>query len=61
MEQKNRFSALLEHLVATAEVKHMTLAKALQYDVSYISKWVGGRVLPTEKSASEILQKISNR
>lgn len=60
MEQKNRFSALLEHLVATAEVKHMTLAKALQYDVSYISKWVGGRVLPTEKSASEILQKISN-
>lgn len=59
MEQKNRFSTLLEQLVATAEVKHATLAKALQYDVSYISKWIGGRVLPTEKSASDILQKIS--
>lgn len=59
MEQKNRFSALLEQLVATAEVKHFVLAKALQYDVSYISKWIGGRVLPTEKSASDVLQKIS--
>ena len=59
MEQKNRFSTLLEQLVATAEVKHAALAKALQYDVSYISKWIGGRVLPTEKSASDILQKIS--
>ena len=60
MEQKNRFSTLLEQLVATAEVKHAALAKALQYDVSYISKWIGGRVLPTEKSASDILQKISH-
>ena len=59
MEQKNRFSILLEQLVATAEVKHFTLAKALQYDVSYISKWINGRALPTEKSASDILQKFS--
>lgn len=59
MEQKNRFSTLLEHLVATAEVKHFVLAQYLQYDVSYISKWISGRVLPSEKSASDILQKIS--
>ncbi len=46
--------------MATAEVKHFALAKALQYDVSYISKWIGGRVLPSEKSACDILQKISH-
>lgn len=60
MEQKNRFSTLLEYLVTTAEVKHFALAKALQYDVSYISKWIGGRVLPSEKNACDILQKISH-
>lgn len=40
MEDKNRFSILLEHLLEVAEVKNYTLAKRLQYDVSYISKWV---------------------
>lgn len=37
MEDKNRFSILLEHLLEVAEVKNYTLAKRLQYDVSYIS------------------------
>lgn len=50
---------MLEQLVTTAEVKHLALAKALQYDVSYISKWINGRALPTEKSACDILQKFS--
>ena len=44
MEDKNRFSILLEHLLEVAEVKNYTLAKRLQYDVSYISKWVSGRI-----------------
>ena len=39
MDDKNRFSILLEHLLEVAEVKNYTLAKRLQYDVSYISKW----------------------
>lgn len=34
MEDKNRFSILLEHLLEVAEVKNYTLAKRLQYDVS---------------------------
>lgn len=38
MDDKNRFSILLEHLLEVAEVKNYTLAKRLQYDVSYISK-----------------------
>ncbi len=59
MEPKNRFSSLLEHLIAVAGVKHYVLAQYLQYDVSYISKWIGGKVLPSEKLAGTILQQIS--
>lgn len=38
MDDKNRFSILLEHLLEVAEVKNYTLAKRLQYDVSYIKQ-----------------------
>ena len=57
--EKNRFSTLLEELVATSEVKHSLLAQELQFDVSYISKWISGRVLPSEKTADDTIQKIS--
>ena len=36
--EKNRFSQLLEQLMNLGEIKNAALAKALQYDVSYISK-----------------------
>ena len=53
MEEKNRFSKLLNNLMTEAELKNNTLAQELQYDVSYISKWVSGRALPTEKSVKK--------
>lgn len=59
MEEKNRFSRLLEHLMLTAEIKNYTLAQDLQYDVSYISKWVNGRILPAEKVEKKVLAGIS--
>ena len=59
MEPKNRFSSLLEHLTTVTAVKHYILAQYLQYDVSYISKWIGGKVLPSEKLAGAISQQIS--
>lgn len=49
MKDKNRFSILLEHLMTIAELKNSILAKAVQYDDSYISKWISGKLLPTEK------------
>ncbi len=55
----NRFSLLLENLMETADLKNITLAQELQYDVSYISKWVNGRMLPSEKGLEKILQGIS--
>lgn len=39
MKTKNRFSILLEHLMSVADLKNSVLAKAVQYDDSYISKW----------------------
>lgn len=40
-------------------LKNYVLAQNLQYDVSYISKWVSGRMLPSEKCADIVLQGIS--
>lgn len=59
MIEKNRFSRLLEYLISTADIKNITLAQELQYDVSYISKWISGRMLPAEKSEKTILEGIS--
>ena len=58
-QQKNRFSSLLEHLMEVTELKNYTLANELQYDVSYISKWVSGRMLPSAKTDKAVLQGIS--
>lgn len=56
---KNRFSTLLESLLETAEVKNYVLANRLQYDVSYISKWVSGRMMPSPKTEEAVLRGIS--
>ena len=57
--EKNRFSVLLVQLINTAEVKHSFLAQELCFDVSYISKWVNGRALPSERNIEETIQKVS--
>ena len=57
---RNRFSELLQHLLTLSNTKNITLAKELQYDESYISKWVSGKMLPPEKNFEKILHGISN-
>ena len=59
MKQKNRFSSLLEHLMDVSELKNYTLAKELQYDVSYISKWISGQMLPSAKTETTVMQGIA--
>lgn len=60
MENKNRFSILLEYLIGTAGLKNYVLAQELQYDVSYISKWVTGKMIPAEKTEKRVLHGISD-
>lgn len=59
MKEKNRFSHLLKHLMAVANLKNYVLAKELQYDESYISKWITGSLLPTEKNSEKVFRDIS--
>ncbi len=60
MTAKNRFAKLLEELVQKAEIKNYVLAGAVQYDVSYISKWISGKLIPGEKAAPKVLREISH-
>ncbi len=59
MNSKNRFAKLLEELMSKAEIKNYVLAAAVQYDVSYISKWISGKLIPGEKAAPKVLREIS--
>ena len=60
MDEKNRFSRLLDFLMNTAQIKKYILAHELQYDVSYISKWVNGKLIPSEKTEKKVLSGISH-
>ena len=60
MKDKNRFSVLLEHFMSVADIKNSVLARAVQYDDSYINKWISGKLLPTEKNHESTLQAISH-
>lgn len=51
---KSSFSVFLRELMVRANVKNAALSNALQYDVSYISKWLSGRSLPAEKGVDKI-------
>lgn len=48
------FGQLLEKLLYLANQKKGTLAKELGYDISYISKWINTKNLPSQKNISEI-------
>ena len=49
-----KFGNLLEQLLNLSNQKKSALAKELGYDVSYISKWIKKKNLPTQKSISDV-------
>ncbi|MGL5693089.1 MAG: hypothetical protein ACRCXA_03370, partial [Peptostreptococcaceae bacterium] len=53
------FGELLEKLLYLSNQKKSSLAKAVGYDVSYISKWISGKNLPTQKSVSNVCKTTS--
>jgi len=54
------FGQLLEKLIHLANQKKVALSKVVGYDVSYISKWINGKNLPTQKSISNVCESVSN-
>ena len=57
--ERNSFSIQLEQLLLQANIKNATLAEALSYDISYISKWVTGSALPSRKNIERVLTAVS--
>lgn len=58
--KENRFGKLLRALLHMAEIQSQTLAVYLNYDTSYISKWINGAQIPAQRSAHEICDLISD-
>lgn len=56
---RNSFGRKLEQLLITTGVKNATIAAALSYDVSYISKWITGKSIPSGKNVEKNLAVIS--
>ena len=53
--EKNSFATKLQQLMQLSGMKNAVLAKAVQYDLSYISKWLSGKMLPSEKNIDELI------
>lgn len=54
------FGELLGKLLYLSNQKKSSLAKALGYDISYISKWINSKNLPSSKNANTICKDIAN-
>ena len=52
------FGANLEELMIFTGVKNTLIASELNYDTSYISKWITGKSLPSKKNIEKILSTI---
>lgn len=59
MPVKNEFSELLRELIHHSGIKNQSIADAVGYDLSYISKWLGGKMLPSERTIDATVQAIS--
>lgn len=60
MSDYHHFSRQLHGLLQRADLKHQVVADALQYDVSYVSKWVNGKALPAERQIEGIADALSD-
>lgn len=56
----NTYDFTLKQLLDFTQVKFSVLAKAIGYDVSYVSKWYNGIKLPSSKKVDIINQEIAN-
>ncbi|MBR3786392.1 MAG: helix-turn-helix transcriptional regulator [Firmicutes bacterium] len=51
----NTFGKRLEQLLLLNGIKNATIAQALNYDVSYISKWITGKAVPSKKNLERVV------
>ncbi len=53
------FGETLRELLDKTNIKSVNLSSALDYDVSYISKWLNGAKLPSKKNAASVCRRIA--
>lgn len=53
------FAHELKNLLSKTNVKNSAIAEAVQYDSSYISKWLSGRMLPSERNIDKVVKQIA--
>lgn len=53
------FASELKNILSKTEIKSSTIAEAVQYDGSYISKWLSGRISPSERYINKIAAQIA--
>ncbi len=53
------FASELKILLSKTEVKNASIAEAVQYDSSYISKWLSGRIIPSQRYVDKIAAQIA--
>lgn len=58
MNSNNRFGTKLGQLLVSADIKNFTVAQNLKYDVSYISKWISGKAVPSKKNIESIVNLV---
>lgn len=59
MPVKNEFSDRLKELVRLSGIKQQSIADTAGYDLSYVSKWMSGKMLPSEKTIGRTVRAIS--
>ena len=55
-----KFSVIFSNLIKISELKPKELSERIGYDVSYISKWSTGKLLPSAKTAETLFQMMAD-
>lgn len=55
-----KFSVIFSNLIKISELKPKELSERIGYDVSYISKWSTGKLLPSAKTADSLFQTMAD-
>ncbi len=56
----NQFGSLLKKLITERETKEKIISQKLGYDPTYLSKWITGKNLPSQKSIDSTCEKLAN-
>ena len=55
----NTFASELKNLLNKTDIKNSSVADAVKYDSSYISKWLSGKAIPPERNIERIAMQIA--